>query len=44
MLRFNQNNLLRPPMQYSLESYEPIELRPEEEKKKQSIYTNGFSK
>ena len=32
MIRFVQNNPLRPPLQYSLESYEPLVLKPEEEK------------
>ena len=42
MLRFNQNNLLHPPIQYSLESYEPIELRPEEEKQNNQFIKMAF--
>ena len=42
MLRFNQNNLLHPPIQYSLESYEPIELRPEEEKQNNQFIQMAF--
>lgn len=42
MIRFNQNNPLRPPIQYSLESYEPIELRPEEEKQNNQFIQMAF--
>ena len=42
MIRFVQNNPLPAPLQYSLESYEPLVLKPEEEKKNSNFIKMAF--